>query len=166
MIAYFLAGITALATMNYEAQFSEGFLEILMRPVTSPIVPLGMVLQVINGFVLSIILFPFRRVFLERAKGGWMPLFLLLVGFTLFAPQIPGPGNLEGLIYTNIPIAVHLMSVPETLLYSFLFSIGITGWYAHDKKWMNSVSVVFVVLIALMSLLGYLDAVGALPTRR
>ncbi len=162
-IAYFIAGIASLFTLNYEQRITEGFLEVFMRPINSEIVPLGAALQLINGFFMSLFLFPFRNEIVGNDQNGWKKLALLIIGFTLFAPQVPGPGNLEGLIYTKIPLAVHIVSLPETILYALLFSLGIGSWYKLNKKWMNITSIVFIILVILMSLLGYLDAIGALP---
>jgi hypothetical protein len=163
MIAYFFAGIAAMITMNYEKQLSDGFLETFMRPMSSPIVPLGAALQLINGIFMSLILYPIRKEIIGNFKTGWKKLSILIIGFTVFAPQIPGPGNLEGLIYTKIPVAIHIMSLPETILYGMLFSLGLVNWFKFDKKWIKTTSVVFIVLILLMSGLGYLDAIGVLP---
>lgn len=165
MIAYFFAGIAAMITMNYEKQLSVGFLETFMRPMNSPIVPLGAAMQIINGFFMSLFLYPIRKEIIGDFKTGWKKLLVLIIGFTVFAPQIPGPGNLEGLIYTKIPIPIHIMSLPETIIYGLLFSLGLINWYSFNKKWMQTTSVVFVILILLMSGLGYLDAIGALPKK-
>ena len=162
-IAYFFAGIAAILTMNYEKQLSEGFLEAFMRPMSSPIVPLGAALQLINGFFMSLIVYPIRKEIIGNFKTGWKKLLVLIIGFTVFAPQIPGPGNLEGLIYTKIPIPIHIMSLPEAILYGLLFSLGLVYWYKFNKKWMKTTSVILIVLILLMSGLGYLDAIGVLP---
>jgi hypothetical protein len=162
-IAYFFAGSAAILTMNYEKELSSGVIETFMRPLDSPIVPLGAALQLINGFCMSLILYPLKKEIIGNFKTGWKKLSVLLIGLTVFAPQIPGPGNLEGLIYTKIPIAAHLMSLPETILYGLLFSFGLVSWVHLEKKWMKTVSIVCIILILLMSGLGYLDAIGVLP---
>lgn len=162
-IAYFLAGIAAILTLNYEKELSKGFLETFMRPMSSPIVPLGAALQLINGFFMSLILYPIRKEIIGNFKTGWKKLSILLIGFTVFAPQIPGPGNLEGLIYTKIPLPIHIMSLPEAILYGLLFPLALVYWIKLDKKWMKTTSIVFIALILLMSVLGYLDAIGVLP---
>ncbi|MFQ3578609.1 MAG: hypothetical protein SNJ71_00530 [Bacteroidales bacterium] len=162
-IAYFFAGIAAMLTLNYEKELSKGFLETFMRTTSSPIVPLGAALQLINGFFISLILYPIRKEIIGNFKTGWKKLSILVIGFTVFAPQTPGPGNLEGLIYTKIPLPIHIMSLPEAILYGLLFSLALVYWIKFDKKWMKTTSIVFIVLILLMSLLGYLDTIGVLP---
>jgi hypothetical protein len=155
MTAYFLAGIFALVFLNYKELFESDSLSILMRPVNSPIVAMGPLLQIIQGFVMSIILFPYRSVFFSPKKG-WIYLLLLIAGFSIFAPEIPGPSTFEGLIYTTIPIKYHLLGLPETLIYSFLFSTLLPIWYSKPQKIWNIISIIAICLIFLMSILGLL----------
>ena len=162
-IAYFFAVIAAIITLNYEQELVEGFVGFYMRPIDSPIVPLGAALQLVNGFFMSLILYPFRNEIIGDLKHGWRNLALLIFGLTMFAPQIPGPGNLEGLIYTKIPILVHIISFPEAIVYTLLFSLGLVTWFKMNKKWMQTTAIVLIVLVLLMSGLGYLDVIGVLP---
>jgi len=164
-ISYTIAGLFALFAMGYKEQFSGEFLSNLMRPINSPYVALGPLLQLINGFFMSLYLFPIKKVLTENGKNGWKILFLLVAGFSFFTPQIPGIGNFEGLIYTKAPLSIHLMGIPECLAYSLLFSSGFGFWYRQEKKWMNPTTITLVCLIGLMSVLGYLDSIGILPKR-
>ena len=161
MVSYFLAGIFALLFMNYKELFKADSFALLMKPVESPVVALGPALQIIQGLVLSLFLYPFRSVFLS-SKRGWALLLLLIAGFSIFAPEIPGPGTFEGLVYTKIPLVYHLLSLPETLVYSLLFSGLLFLWYKKPKKAWNVISIIAVCLIFLMSALGYLSSVGIL----
>jgi hypothetical protein len=163
MIAYFIAGIFALLFMGYEEKFGSGIMAALMRPIDSPAVALGSAAQVLMGLVLSLILYPFRGVFLG-ARGGWAKLLLLIGGLSIFAPQVPGPGSFEGVLYTRLSLSDHLWGLPETLVYSLLFSILLCGWFARPRKAWNVLAAVAVGLIAVFSLLGYLSSVGMLPT--
>ena len=159
MVSYLLAGILALVFINYKEFFKSESLSLLMRSVDSPIVAAGPSLQIILGFIMSIILFPFRSIFLSR-KRGWLYLLLLIAGFSIFAPEIPGPSTFEGLIYTTIPLKDHLLGLPETVIYSLLFSILLTFWHSKPKKIWNILSIIAVCLIFVMSILGVLASVG------
>jgi hypothetical protein len=159
MLAYLIAGLLALVFIDYKTLFVTDSLALLMKPINSPIVALGPFLQIILGFAMSIFLYPFRSVFIEQKKG-WFYLFILIAGFCIFTPQVPGPGNFEGLIYTNIPIQQHLLSLPETFLYSILFSIFLPLWVKYPKKIWNVLSIIAVILIFIMGVLGYLAAIG------
>jgi len=158
-ISYFVAGIVALIFMGYRELFSSDILSTLMRPVDSTIVALGPSLQIILGLFMSFFLFPFRSIFLEK-KNGWIYLFFLIVGFTFFAPQLPGPGSFEGILYTILPWQAHIIGLPEMFIYSFLFSTGIYWWYKKPKKAWNIIAVISISLIFLMSLLGAMASMG------
>ena len=159
MIAYLIAGMLALIFIDYETLFASDSLALLMKPVNSPIVAFGPFLQIILGFAMSIFLYPFRSVFIGQ-KRGWLYLFMLIAGFCIFTPQVPGPGNFEGLIYTNISIQQHLLSLPETILYSIIFSTLLPLWAKYPKKIWTILSIIAVVLIFMMGVLGYLAAIG------
>jgi len=160
-IAYFIAGILALIFMGYKELFSSDVLSSLMRPVDSAMVAIGPSLQIILGLFMSLFLFPFRSIFLEK-KNGWVYLFFLITGFTLFAPQLPGPGSFEGVLYTILPWQAHLIGLPEMLIYSALFSVGIVWWYKKPKKAWNILAVISICLIFIMSLLGVLASQGTI----
>ena len=164
VLAYFWAGIAALSTMEYEARFATELMAQLMRPIGAPVVAAGPGLQLINGVALGLVLAPFRRVILDPEGHGARHLFVLLVGFSLFSPQTPGTGNLEGMLYTRVPLAMHLVSLAEVFAYAALLSFGLTWWYRKPAPWKDRVAGVMVVLVLLMSALGVMDALGWLPT--
>lgn len=164
MIAYFIAGLFALAFMGYEERFGSGILAELMRPTDSPQAALGPLLQVFMGLALALILYPFKGVFLG-SRGGWAKLLLLIGGLSIFAPQVPGPGSFEGVLYTKLSLADHLAGLPETLAYSLLFTTFLCGWSARPRKAWNVLAGIAVGLIAIASLLGYLSSLGMLPAR-
>ncbi|MBN1595955.1 hypothetical protein JW933_08535 [candidate division FCPU426 bacterium] len=114
-IAYGIAGLFALSCMGCREHFSTGTLTHLMRPMDSPWVALGMGLQVLRGSLLGVVLYPFRRIFLE-AKHGWWLLAWLIPGLSAWFTIGPAPGSFEGMIYTVFPWQYHLLGLPETLL--------------------------------------------------
>jgi hypothetical protein len=163
MVGYYAAGILALVFMGYKEKFSAGTMAFIMLPVDSPMVAVGAALQCVMGAALSIILFPFRSIILE-GRSGWAKLLLLIGGLTIFAPQVPGPGTFEGLIYTRISIPEHLMGLPETFAYSILFAVILYSWNKHPRKAWNVIAIIAVSLIAATSLLGLLSSLGLLPS--
>ena len=159
MISYFIAGILSLFFIGYKELFASGALSLLMRPTDSVLVAAGPSLQIVLGFFMSIFLFPFRSIFLEQ-KRGWVYLFMLIIGFTIFAPQLPGPGSFEGLLYTVLPWQAHFIGLPEMIVYSILFSTGLFFWYKKPKKAWNVTAGIGICLIFLTSTLGILASVG------
>lgn len=160
-LAYFVAGLLALVTMGYEERFAADTAALLLRPVDDPLVAAGPALQPINGLALGLALAPFRAVLL--GPDGVRHLFALLVAVSLFSPQTPGPGNLEGLLYTRIPLALHLAGLPEVLGYAALAATGIVGWCRAPTRGKDRAAAVLVALLATASALGVLDALGWLP---
>jgi hypothetical protein len=157
MIAYAIAGV--IAQIYYRPIWDSGAISAIMKPMNSPMVALGPMLQCVNAFFISLIIFPFRSSIIDQ-KNGWAKLFLLIGGFSIFVPQAPAPGSFEGFIYTKLTPFEHLIGLPETLLFSLLFSLGITQWHKKPKDLWNIVSILLVSLIVLMSTLGYLSAIG------
>jgi hypothetical protein len=157
MISYAIGGL--IAQIYYKPMWDSGMISQIMKPMNSPIVALGPMLQCVNAFFISLILFPLRSLILNP-KNGWMTLFLLVAGFSVFVPQAPAPGSFEGFIYTRLTLFEHIIGLPETLLFSLLFSLGVYFWYRKPKKIWNIVSLVLITLVVLMSTLGYLSAIG------
>lgn len=160
MSAYIVAG--SIAQFYYSPIWDTGALSAIMRPMNSPWVALGPALQSINAFAISLILYPLRNIILGQ-KRGWQVLFLLVAGFSIFNPQAPAPGSFEGLIYTKMSLFEHLIGLPETLIFAFLFSFGFYTWYRKPGKAWNIIAIVLIVVILLISTLGYLSAIGVIP---
>jgi len=161
MIAYIIAGSIAQLFFNYKELIASDTLSAIMRPYESPLVALGPTLQAINGFFMSISLYRIRNQIINE-KNGWITLFLLVAGFSIFAPQAPAPGSFEGLIYTKITVMEHIIGLPECFLYSILFSFGFYQWFRKPKKIWNILAIIIITLIGIISILGYLSSVGIL----
>lgn len=162
MAAYLIAGALCSYLMNYEQLLTTGNLALIMRQFDSPMVPLGLILQLVNAVPIALVLYFFREKFLQN-KNGWKYLFLLMVVFSLFPPQAPAVGTFEGYLYTKFTIREHLLGLPETLLYSLLFSHFLFRWYQKPKRVYSQAGVGLLIMVSLMSILGYLDAVELLP---
>jgi hypothetical protein len=161
VVAYFVAGILALFFLKYEKQFAMGDLAAIMRPVDSPWVAIGPALQIFRGSLIALVLYPFKEVFLS-SKNGWLKLWLLIIGLSYISTIGPTFGSFEGYLYTKIAPSYHLLGIPEMLLYTFLFSFLLCSWYKRPRRIWTIVSIIFVVLIMMMSALGVLASLGIL----
>lgn len=159
MIAYFLAGIFALAFMAYGKWFAAGTLAIIMRPIDSPWVAAGPALQIFRGLIIALVLYPFKDVFLSAYKG-WLKLWLLVAGLSYLSTLGPTLGSFEGYIYTQASLGEHLVGLPEMLIYTVLFSVSLYVWYKHPRRLWTVLSIALVILILLMSGLGVLSSLG------
>jgi len=154
-IAYFIAGIFALVVVNYRELYATEIISSFMLPVDTPIVALGPLLQVFRGIIIALILLPLRKIFFEE-KYGLLKLGLIVIGLSLLSTIGPTIGSFEGYIYTKIPYMYQILGYPEAIIYVALFIgiLGVSKKYAH-KKIITILSIVIMVLICLMSIMGY-----------
>jgi len=157
-IAYFIAGIFAVVVINYRELYETEIISSFMLSVDTPIVALGPFLQVFRGIIIALILLPLRKTFFEE-KYGLLKLGLIVIGLSLLSTIGPTMGSFDGYIYTKIPYMYQILGYPEAIIYVLLF-IGILGVsikYAH-KKIITILSIPIMVLICLMSIMGYVMA--------
>jgi uncharacterized phage infection (PIP) family protein YhgE len=155
-ITYFLVGILALVFFDYSTQYAETSLNLLMRPTTDPWVIAGPLFQPIRGLLFGIAFYLLREVFFGK-KNGWLIMWVILVILGILSPFGPAPGSVEGLIFTVLPLSLHLMGQPEIYLQSFLLSVGLYYWVNHpEKKWLNWVLGIVFFLTMLFPTLGLL----------
>jgi hypothetical protein len=157
-VAYFIAGIFALAVMNYRDLFATEIISSFMRSVDEPIVALGPLLQIFRGILLALILLPLRKTFFEE-KHGLIKLGIIILGLSLLSTIGATIGSFEGYIYTKIPFMYQLLGYPEAIIYVLLF-IGILGVSIKysDRKIITVLSIIVVLLIGLMSIMGFVMA--------
>jgi hypothetical protein len=155
-IAYFIAGIFALAVMNYRDLFATEIISSFMRSVDEPIVALGAGLQIFRGILLALILLPLRKTFFEE-KYGLIKLGVIIIGLSLFSTIGATIGSFEGYIFTKIPYTYQILGYPEAIVYVSLF-IGILAISIKypDRKVITVLSIIFVLLIGVMSVMGFL----------
>lgn len=153
VVAYFIAGVFALVFMNYKIHYSSESLSLLMRPVSSPWVAIGPALQIFRGIIIALVLLPIRSFIFT--KNGYIKLIWLLFGFCSVSTIGPTPGSFDGFIYTILPVYYHLLGIPETLLYIFLFTGILAFWYKVEKKYITWIFVILVMLIIAMGIMGF-----------
>lgn len=164
-LTYFIVGLLAVNLFDYASDFAQENMRTWMRQTSDPIVALGPALQIIRGILFALAFYPLREILFGR-KNGWLVTWLLLVTVGIFSIFGPGPGSVEGAIYTTLPLREQFLSggMLEVLTQSFLFSFILYYWVNHpEKRWINWVLGILFVLAVLMSGLGYLAAAGYLP---
>lgn len=158
MLTYFVVGLIAFTLLNYRDVYSNTDLRFLMRPTSSPWVAVGPALQVIRGLLFALVLYPFAGRFLAAGRGTFL-LWGLFLGLAILGPAGPAPSSLEGVIYTKLPLSLHLLGLPEIVLQTLVFSAGLVAWCRQPARWMNVVAVVGVVIVVLLSGAGILAAI-------
>jgi len=157
LIAYSLAGLFAVAFLNYGYLYSIPPLSHFMQPLDSPIVSLGPTLQILRGIIIAFILWFFRDTLL-KGKFGFLKIALLIFGFSYISTIGPALGSFEGYIYTTFPIQYHFLGIPETIIYVTIFSCSLFFWYKLNKKIFSTIAIVLVIALILTNILGYLQA--------
>ena len=157
-VTYFVMGLLALTLLDYARVFAETGLSALMRPTSDPLVMAGPLFQPIRGLLYGVVFYLLRDVFFGTRRG-WLVMWVVLMVVGSINTSGPVTGSVEGLIYTTLPLWVHLRGVPEVLLQTFLLSVIVFHWVRHpEKRWiawvMGGAMAVCLVLPALGLLVG------------
>jgi hypothetical protein len=127
-----------------------------MRQTNEPLVMAGPLFQPIRGALFGIVFFLLRDTLFGR-KNGWLVMWITLVVVGILSPFGPSPGSIEGMIYTTLPMELHLTGLPEVLLQALILSALLFYWVNHpQKKWFNWVMGIIFVLMLLLPVLGLL----------
>lgn len=151
MVTYMIVGLLAFKIMDYPAQFSDECS--IMIPTDSPRVALGPSLQVIRGLIFALVLYPFRRVFLDQ-KWGSLKLWGLFLGLAILSTAGPAPGSVEGMIYTKAPIGGQLIGLWEVVLQTLAMSFLVVAWHRNPRRSWTIVMGVLAALVVIMSIAG------------
>ena len=87
----------------------------------------GPLFQFVRGPLFALALYPFYDILFGKKKG-WLYLwgvFVILVGFNSI---VPGPGSIEGMVFTTLPMWFHLIGIPELVIQALLLSGILYAW--------------------------------------
>jgi len=136
-LTYLIMGLLAFVVFDYAHLFAETSLKLLMRQTNEPLVMAGPLFQPIRGALFGLVFYLLREI-VFRKKGGWLVMWIVLVVVGIIGTFGPSPGSLEGMIYTILPMWVHLKGLPEVILQALLLSAALFYWINHgEKKWLN-----------------------------
>ena len=135
----------------------QGYQEIF-RATDSILVTAGPLFNIIRGLLFGLVLYPFREVFITR-KWGWLYLWALFLVFALFSTIGPGPGSIEGLIYTQVPLSHHLFHSWEGILQTLAFSVLLIQWEKSTSKRLTQILVLLSVMLLAGIVLGIISAI-------
>ena len=158
-VTYFLAGIAAFSLLDYPGLIAETQLGATMRPLTHPMVLAGPLLQPVRGLLFGAVFYMLRRPFFGERRG-WLTMWAVLVSFGILGTFGASPGSFEGVIYTVLPLWLHLTLLPEILAQALLLSWLLFQWVAHrEKRWLNWTMWAAFVLVLALPLLALVSAV-------
>lgn len=152
---YFIAGMIFAAVMSYRELFATAEYA-FMRPFEHPLVILGPFLQIFRGAFLALAFLPFRKVITENRRG-WLYLFVAISILLHVGADAANPGKIEGLIYADYTVAMHLATLPESVFSALAFAWLFHTWERNPKDKRLSIPLIAVVVITgLMAILGLL----------
>jgi hypothetical protein len=155
-VTYFIMGLLASTILNYAGFFADSSLNLLMRQTNNPWVMAGPLFQPIRGILFGIVFYLLREPFFGK-KTGWLVMWFVLVVVGIIGTFGPSPGSIEGVLYTVLPLWVHLRGLPEVLLQSLLLSVILFYWVNHpEKKWLNWVMGIAFAILMVFPILGLL----------
>jgi len=155
-VTYFLAGLVAANVFNYEGLFAIPSMAGFMRPYEDVWVMLGPLFQPLRGMLFALALYPVWGILFNR-KYGWLVIWWLLVAIGILSTYGPTPGSIEGLLYTQVPLATQLCGLPEVLVQSFVYSLVLFYWINHpEKRWLTWVLVIMFFIVITFPILGLL----------
>jgi hypothetical protein len=127
---YFFFGILMSHLLGYARVFQLEPIRDFMRPLDSPLVAAGPLLQPLRGLVLALGAWPLRGFLLEQRRG-WLVLWGIFLAFGILGPPGAAPGSMEGVLYSKLPLWYHLMGLPEIGLQTLAFSVVLLRWERH-----------------------------------
>ena len=157
-VTYFAMGLPSFLLLDYANRFAQPGLSEIMRQTTDPLVAAGPLFQVARGFLFALAFYPLRDSFFKR-KQGWAFMWLTLVIIGVLSTFGPAPGSIEGLVYTTVPITTQLISLPEVVIQSLLFSVILCYWVDHDENkrltWVMGIAFGLVVIFSLLGIFAH-----------
>jgi hypothetical protein len=144
---------------HYNELFASGALSLFMKPTSTPIIALGPCLQIIRGVSMALVLLPVRKVFTDE-KYGFLKLGFLIFGLSVISTFAAAFGSIEGFIYTKASFMEQIIGYPEAFLWISLFTGLLWIFYKFEKKAINIIAGVSLMLIVFMSIAGYMAALS------
>ncbi len=129
---YLVAGLLAATLLDYEQWWLTEWMS-HYRGFDSPWLAAGSGLQVVRGLILAVVLYPFRKVFLEE-RLGWLKLWGVLVGVGILSTYAAAPGSVEGVIYTALPPVYHVFGIPEVYGQALAYSLCLVFWSRRPSR--------------------------------
>lgn len=153
-VSYFIVGVLAFLTLDYSTRYAASAVAAFARSTNDPLVMAGPLFQVIRGLLFGILFYLLREPFFRRGNG-WLLLWAALIIVGIIGPFLGGPGSLEGLVYSRLPLDFQLISLPEVLIQSLILSGLLFYWVRRPhNKWLGWVLGIIFSLIIVITTLG------------
>lgn len=126
VVTYILCGIVFMTLFHYDELYQYGNTKYFMRPVDSASSLAGPVFQIIRGLLFGFVLLLLKKSVIETTYG-WLKLWGIIAVIGIINTPGPAPCSIEGIIYTQLPLAFHIKGAPEILIQTLLFSFMVAN---------------------------------------
>ncbi|WP_437958145.1 hypothetical protein WME76_43940 [Sorangium sp. So ce119] len=155
-VTYIVMGLLASSLLDYTRLFAESSLSLMMRPTSDRWVMAGPLFQPVRGLMFGVVFHALREPFFGK-KSGWLAMWLVLVVVGIIGTFGPAPGSVEGMVYTVLPLSVHLRGLPEVLLQSLFLSLILVHWVNNpQQRWIRWVMWIAFAILMSLPILGLL----------
>lgn len=149
-VTYLVCGMFFSALFHYETLFALGNAKYFMRDFNSTSTLVGPFVQVVRGTLIGCILLILKDNLLKEERA-WLKLWIVFAGLGIICTPGPAPVSIEGIVYSQLPLEVHLKGAPEIFVQTLLFSVWVTG----DFKWKISERMRAAVIVTAVSGAGF-----------
>jgi hypothetical protein len=149
-VTYFVPGVAAFVFFDYPRLVEETVLGAGARPLRHPLVLAGPGLQPLRGLVFGLIFYALREPFFN-GPAGWLRIWMVLAGIGVVGTFGAPPASIEGVIYSELPLSIHLMLLTEMLGQSLALSKIVFHWVTRPSRWLTWTMSVLFVLVLLLS---------------
>ena len=138
-VTYFVAGVLALALLDYKSLWAEPGLNGFMRPFDdSDGHGRDCFFSRFGGLLFGVVFYLLRNQYFGT-HYGWLTMWVVMAVLGIFSTFGPAPGSIEGLIFTTLPLRVQFWGFHSELLAQ---SLGLSGilfyWVRHpEKRWLR-----------------------------
>lgn len=157
-VTYFVAGVTAYVLFDYPTLIAESALGRSMRPMDDPLVMAGPLFQPLRGLLFGLVCSLLRQPFFDQPRG-WLTMWIVLMALGIVGTFAAPPGSLEGVIYTTLPVSLHLTLLPELLAQSLMLSWILFHWVTATRRWLTWTMWAAFAVVLLLPALGLLTTV-------
>ena len=155
-VTYFAAGLLAFTLFDYGSAFAEPPLDGFMRPVDDPLIMAGPLFQPVRGLLFGVVFYLLRDRYFDR-QYGWLTMWVVMIVIGTFSTFGPAPGSIEGMIYTTLPLSIHLgVGHLETAGQALALSGLLFYWVRNPKRWLTWALVGAFIVVMLLPTLGLL----------
>jgi hypothetical protein len=136
-VTYFIVGAAAFILFDYRELITSTAFGTNFRPLDHPLIIAGPLLQPIRGGLFGLMFYLLRVPFFG-SRHGWLVMWATLVVFGILGTFAAPAGSIEGMIYTTLPLSLHLIGLPEVLVQSLLLSCLVFYWVTSpEKRWIG-----------------------------